>query len=41
VFSEKVFKALQTRQKKGLVIDWGKWADVLEFYCPETDVNAG
>ncbi len=30
-FREKVFKALQTRKKKGLVIDWDQWGHVLNI----------
>lgn len=30
-FRERVFKALKTRQKKGLIIDWERWADVLHI----------
>lgn len=28
-FRDRVFKALQTRQKKGLGIDWDLWGNVL------------
>lgn len=31
-FREKVFKALQTRKKKGLVIDWDQWG-CFEHHC--------
>lgn len=40
VFSDKVAKALQARQKKGLVIDWDQWNPVL-MGSPEGDGNAG
>lgn len=34
-FRDKVFKALQTRKKKGLVIDWDQWAHVLNILLDE------
>ncbi len=34
-FREKVFKALQTRKKKGLVIDWDQWGNVLNIIVDE------
>jgi ADP-ribose pyrophosphatase YjhB (NUDIX family) len=34
-FRDKVFKALQTRKKKGLVIDWDQWGHVLNILVDE------
>lgn len=34
-FRDKVFKALQTRKKKGLVIDWDQWGNVLNIIVEE------
>lgn len=34
-FRDKVFKALQTRKKKGLVIDWDQWGNVLNIFVDE------
>ena len=31
-FRDKVFKALQTRKKKGLVIDWDQWGNALNIF---------
>ena len=35
-FRDRVFKALQTRQKKGLGIDWDLWGNVLDI-CIEQE----
>lgn len=36
-FRQRVFKALQTRNKKGVPIDWGQWGDALDvFVCEES-----
>lgn len=34
-FSDRVFKALQTRKKKGLAIDWDQWGHVLNIFVDE------
>ncbi len=34
-FFDQVFKALQTRKKKGLVIDWDQWGNVLNMELEE------
>lgn len=34
-FCDRVFKALQTRKKKGLVIDWDQWGNVLKIFVDE------
>lgn len=34
-FCDRVFKALQTRKKKGLVIDWDQWGTVLNILSEE------
>ncbi|MBY4595901.1 hypothetical protein [Ottowia caeni] len=34
-FRDKVFKALQTRKKKGLAIDWDQWGNVLNIFVDE------
>lgn len=34
-FGDRVFKALQTRKKKGLVIDWDQWGNVLNMEIEE------
>lgn len=34
-FGDRVFKALQKRKKKGLVIDWDQWGNVLGIYVDE------
>lgn len=31
-FRDRVFKALQTRQKKGVVIDWSRWGNALDIF---------
>lgn len=35
-FRDRVFKALQTRKKKGLVVDWGQWGGVLSMATGES-----
>lgn len=34
-FSDRVFKALQTRKKKGIAIDWDQWGHVLNIFVDE------
>lgn len=34
-FSDRVFKVLQTRKKKGLAIDWDQWGHVLNIFVDE------
>ena len=34
-FGDRVFKALQTRKKKGFAIDWDQWGNVLNIEIEE------